>query len=181
MISKQLLNIVNKYFYRPKWKNIEYFDECWKSRISAMAGLIEDEHIVLDIGCGKMWLKEYIDQSRIYFGCDYVQRDENTIVCDLNNHQFPELRADLCFVSGCFEYVEDFEWFIDKIMLCAPALIISYCTRELQPDLGVRKSMGWVNHLFLAEFITLIETRGFLLTKQPELITGDAIFKFIRQ
>jgi len=173
--------MLKKYFYRPEWKNIEYFDENWKSRIKAMAELIENERIILDIGCGRMWLKDFLDSSKVYLGCDFVKRNDDTIVCNLNDNQFPEIKADLCFVSGCFEYVENIEWFLDKLEACAPALIISYCTRDLNPDLKLRKSMGWVNHLSFQEIVRMIASRGFSLVKRVDVIDGNEILKFVRQ
>jgi hypothetical protein len=145
MLNKTL-SVLKKYFYRPKWQNIEYFDADWKKRICKMAELIGDEKVILDLGCGKMWLRQFLGPEKVYLGCDYVKRDADTIVCDFNKYQFPDCQADLCFVSGCLEYVEDLNWFFDEIARHALVLVVSYCTYELSPDIRLRKSLGWVNH-----------------------------------
>lgn len=178
MTLRMILGMVRKCFRQPTWKKIEYFDDAWKSRIRLMAGLIEEEKIVLDIGCGKMWLREYLSPSSTYLGCDYVARDKDTIVCDLNAREFPGVSADVCFVSGCFEYVEDPGWFVERLAACAPSLIVSYCTRELSPNLRTRKSLGWVNHLRKSELIALVESKGFAVAREGGEVDGNVILKF---
>ena len=60
---------------RKKRQDIEYFDEVWKERIKIMCLLIaNDEKIVIDIGCGKMRLKEFLLKDVKYIGVDYKDR-----------------------------------------------------------------------------------------------------------
>src|SRR5262245_2359238 len=55
------------------WQDIEHFDDEWKTRVQRMAGHIPAASRVLDLGCGKEWLKEIIGASR-YIGVDYLAR-----------------------------------------------------------------------------------------------------------
>lgn len=169
--SKKLFNVI-------EWRDIEYFDESWRTRIKAMADLIEDESSVLDLGCGKMWLKEYLPPGAEYLGCDYVPRGPGTIVCDFNKRQFPQVTTDLCFVSGCLEYVEDPDWFIAQLSRACDSLILSYCTTDLIPDIASRKSLAWKNHLSRECLVGKIESAGFTLYKKGPDIDGNELMKF---
>jgi len=162
------------------WKNLEYFDENWKIRIHEMASLIEDERVILDLGCGKMWLRDELPKDKIYIGCDYKKRSEDTIVCDFNKGQFPQLSVDLCFASGVLEYIEDINWFIKNVKLSSQSMIISYCTTDLNPNLKTRKLNGWVNHLSSEELLEIISSEGYILYKKLDPVLGNEMMKFVR-
>lgn len=168
---------IKRLFYRPDWKEIEYFDESWKRRIEAMASLIEDEKSVIDLGCGRMWLREFLPKGVTYTGCDYVQRDTDTIVCDFNNKEFPDLSADLVFASGVLEYIEDVDWFLSKIQTISDSLIISYCVMELNADIKSRKTLGWKNHLSLSDLLEKALSKGFVLCRIIKNVDGNVIMK----
>ena len=119
------------WFYKTnEWKKIEYFDESWKKRIFQMSKYITPSDSIVDYGCGKMWLKEYLQTSNIYSGVDYQKRDEETIVCDFNKKEFPNKNSTVAFVSGCLEYVEDPKWFLNNIASYHNKCIISYCCMD---------------------------------------------------
>lgn len=162
------------------WKNFEYFDESWKIRIHEMASLIEDERVILDLGCGKMWLRGELSKDKTYVGCDYKKRSEDTIICDFNKGQFPQLSADLCFVSGVLEYIEDTNWFIKNVKRSSRSVIMSYCTTDLNPNLKIRKLNGWVNHFSLEELLNIMSSEGYILYKNLDPVLGNEMMKFVR-
>jgi len=165
-------------FVRTEWKEIEYFDAEWKDRIRLMANLIEDEQTVLDLGCGQMWLKDYLPPAvTSYHGCDYASRGADTILCDFNQREFPDLTVDLCFVSGCLEYIEDVDWFLNKISQNCNSLILSYCTSNLVPDIASRRSLAWKNHLSHVSLLAKLKSAGFSLYRQGPEIDGNEILK----
>lgn len=159
------------------WKDSEYFDEAWKRRISALATFLEDEKRVLDLGCGKMWLKEMLPKEVQYIGCDYVERGQDTLVCDFNKKEFPAVRVDVCFVSGVLEYIQDTDWFLKNIKNCCNALIISYCTTDLHPSVKVRRLHNWVNDFSFEQLKEKIESKGFVLQKKG-VIDNNTLMKF---
>lgn len=176
-VIDKIIHTIKKYLYRPQWKDIEYFDESWKIRIRSMSELIENEKKIMDLGCGKMWLKDYLSDDATYYGCDYVERDDTTIVCDFNKLQFPVNCVDLIFVSGCLEYIENVEWFIGMVSKHCSSLIISYCTVELNPDIKSRKALGWKNHLALHELLGILLANGFALFRIISNIDGNVVLK----
>jgi hypothetical protein len=135
-----------KAWIQTRWKDIEYFDDSWKQRINEMARYIPANATVMDLGCGTEWLRQIVGPGN-YTGVDYRRRGENTVVCDFNKGQFPGLRRDVAFVSGCLEYVTDYRWFIAQICENANVCILSYCSLEMHPDPVARRRAGWVNDL----------------------------------
>lgn len=176
---------IKKYFAKSKkdfsWKEIEYFNEEWKNRIQVMAGLItKDEKSILDLGCGKMWLKEYLSPNITYFGCDYKDRGNETLICDFNKKQFPNQNVDVCFISGCLEYIDDVDWFLEQVSKASNSIIVSYCPTDYFPDISDRKTRAWVNHMNISQLVNKITKLGFYLEVQKNEISNNSIFRFIR-
>ena len=81
-----LRKFINK---KINWKDIEYFDDKWKLRIDKMSKYIERNDSVMDLGCGKMWLKKHLHETNLYIPVDYKNRGEGTIICEFNKNEFP--------------------------------------------------------------------------------------------
>ncbi|MBJ6799249.1 class I SAM-dependent methyltransferase [Geomonas propionica] len=175
---RSLLSRLRRAWRPPQWREIEHFDEQWKRRIKGLAYLLDQEKSVLDLGCGRMWLREFLPDGTRYFCCDYVARSPETIVCDFNRNEFPDLRVDVCFVSGCLEYVEDVDWFLGRIAQASDRLILSYCSTELVPGLPGRKSLAWKSHLSHDALLAKAEAAGFQLCARGEDIDGNEMLKF---
>ena len=162
-----------------KWKDIEYFDPVWKDRIQMMAKLIPSNKKVLDLGCGEMWTKQFLQDGCTYYPVDYTNRgNQSIIICNFNKYEFPEIEVDFCFVSGCLEYVSDFEWFIKQISNVSQSCVISYCTLEKFPDLQKRKNRTWSNHLTKDALIKQFLNVGFKLIHEDITNSNNTIFLF---
>jgi hypothetical protein len=160
------------------WLKSEYFDDVWKERIQKMAFYISPNSTVMDLGCGLEWLKDFLPDNCVYYGCDYKKRNENTILCNFNKKQFPDLDVDVCFVSGCLEYIFDYKWFISRISAISNTCIISYCTTDFFPSPRERGKHHWVNSLKKADIIEIFERSGFNLVAQDITKTRNTIFLF---
>jgi hypothetical protein len=161
-----------------EWKNIEHFDESWKGRIRDMARHVPPHSVVLDLGCGKEWLREFLIDCK-YIPVDYQPRSAETVVCDFNRDEFPDAQADVCFVSGCLEYIERPDWFVGEIAAHAPRCVISYCTVESFPDRKDRDALGWKNAMNRLEVVTLFENKGMRLERE-ETSMRNTVFCFAR-
>lgn len=166
------------YCGQQNWKDIEYFDEAWKKRIALMAGLIEDEKSVLDLGCGRQWLREFLPARCRYYPVDYKPRSEDTIVCDFNHRCFPAFKADLAFISGSLEYIEDPAWFISQVAAQCSSAIVSYCSLEKFPVISERRNLTWVNDLAKGELIALFAKYGMGLSVDLQNVEYE-ILKFM--
>ena len=159
------------------WKDIEHFDPQWEERIKLMARYIKTGESVLDLGCGTMTLAQ-IRTDIDYFPVDYAKRSPDTIVCDFNKKEFPSRFTDVGFVSGCLEYVEDYEWFIGKICAGCQRAIISYCTTDQFPDKSERIKNNWVNNLSEKNIVDLFRGNRFALRSKTKTVTRNSIFVF---
>lgn len=167
---------------QPTWVSIERFHESWKQRIRVMSSHIHDEDMtVVDLGCGPCWLREYLKPCQKYIGVDYMKRNENQIVADFNKYQFPEVQANVHFVSGCLEYVRDWKWFIEQICLNGNKCILSYCTSENQPLQKVRNKNAWVNSLSAFQIIEEFDKNNFVCSKNFKFDKNNDIFIFNRK
>jgi len=160
------------------WSEIEYFNPEWKNRIKKMAQYIGDTESVVDLGCGEMWLREFLTPQNTYTGVDYAQRNGDMLVCDFNAGQYPGVKADVYFVSGCLEYVDDYAALIDQIVAHCRTCIISYCCIEDFSDLALRRQRAWVNDLNRQQLIDVFADRGMQLDTENKTLTNNSIFVF---
>ncbi len=161
-----------------QWEKNEYFDPNWKLRIRQMAQWITPGESVVDLGCGQSWLKEFLPEDSNYTGVDYMKRDEDTIVCNFNSDPFPVLKGDCAFISGCLEYIEKPEHFINEVSKQYRKCIISYCTLEEFPDLKQRENLFWKNNLSKKQLIDLFIENGYTLKAESKTSTQNSIFQF---
>ena len=178
-LIKKILNTIRKRISGPKWQDIEYFDVLWRARIELMSGYIPNGASVLDLGCGKMWLKDFIHESD-YYPVDYTSRGIGTIICDFNKDPFPDIYCDVSFVSGCLEYVLDYKAFIRNIAKYSKTCIISYCTTEDYSDTKERNALAWVNHLSYNELIGIFKDNGMKLIEEAKFQEKSSVFVFSR-
>jgi hypothetical protein len=161
------------------WQELEYFDESWKKRIEVMASFIAPGESVIDLGCGKMWLKPLL-KNNTYWPVDYCRRDESTVLANFNRHQYPDIRADVAFLSGTLEYIEDYEWFVRQVSSRASRCIVSYCTTESYPDLKLRIRKAWKSHLSRSTLIRLFAKNGMHIDAECTAVAENPIFVFSR-
>ncbi|MDX1700918.1 MAG: hypothetical protein R3250_09890, partial [Melioribacteraceae bacterium] len=80
---------------KPDWRDIEYFDKTWKDRIKKMTAYLPgDVKSVVDLGAGKEWLREFLPKDVMYYPVDLKKISNQTIECDFNKKQFPDISCD---------------------------------------------------------------------------------------
>ena len=161
------------------WRDIQRFDHAWTIRIREMSKYITPGASILDLGCGKMWLKQYM-KGGSYYGVDYTDRGEGTLICDFNKKEFPKVKSDVAFVSGVFEYVRNPPWFVSSISKNCNECILSYCLIEDYPDITWRRKQAWVNDYSKNEIIELFSNAGFRLEAENDNIPKNRIFYFTK-
>lgn len=184
------MSFVKKIFYKTPaekepgedklWSSSSEFSETWKMRIGGMAAYIKKPCAVADFGCGMMWLESLLPQGSTYVPIDFIRRDERTIVLDLNRDPFPDVQADVAFMSGVLEYVEDVPAVAKALATSRfQRLIISYCTTEKFGDLTNRKGLNWVSHHSVFEFLSFF-LPAFDLTALGD-VNNNTLFVFDRK
>jgi|GEM_PF-4927130 len=118
----------------PRWVwrgNLEdkwgYEHRGWHMRLVEMADYLSaEDKIVMDLGAGNMHLRKILPEGTKYIPVDYRATSSETIVCDLNQYQFPDVKVDAIVAAGIFDYIVDKHWFLDSVTNCADKVIISY-------------------------------------------------------
>ena len=177
-----------EYLYN-QWENNEYFDDFFTVRIKHMTNYISEEsRSVLDLGCGTRELEKFLtgtgnDKEPIeYWGADYADRGDGTIICDFNKGEFPDKEADTVFCSGCLEYMEDVDGFLRKMCRSGrKEIVLSYCPLEYKNDILQRRQLGWKNHLTISSLVRKMKIFGYSLCKAEKSIGCNVIFKFINE
>jgi len=124
-----------------------------------MANHVAPSESVIDLGCGMGWLREMLPPDAVYYGCDMFARDKQTIVCNFNKYEFPNVSADTALISGALEYVRDWQWFLKETSNHCEKIVLSYCTRDQFPSPSVRRF--WVNAISLSELLDFLSALGY--------------------
>lgn len=142
-----------------------------------MADMVNWDEVssVVDLGCGQMWLREYLPAGVSYTCCDYVDRGGD-LIADFNKGQFLEVSTDVAFVSGCLEYVDDQRWFLGRVAAHSPRLVISYCSTDRVANLDVRRNHGWRNHLSSDQLRLAFLECGFDVWKAGAVVGDNEIY-----
>ena len=168
-------------YIQRKWEEAGELLPSFEFRVKRMSEMIsKDVESVLDLGCGNMHLKSYLNKDITYIPCDYIRHDDTTIVCDLNKDGFPDMETDVVFMSGILEYILEYEKFIKKACNCVQKEIVcSYVTLECYRDILLRKRMGFVNNLTMKEIVELFRKNGMKLVYTERMRTiNQMLFKF---
>ncbi len=142
-----------------------------------------DENIksIVDYGAGQMYLKTFLSKDVKYYPVDYMKRFDDTIVCDLNNGNFPDLKADVAVLNGVLEFLITAEDLIKHVCeKTANMIIISYMTVDKFPNITGRRTSGYLSDLSELKIIQLLDDGGFRLDKKESdpLDSTDTIYLF---
>lgn len=155
----------------------DYFDRTWYKRIKIMAKHIPENKSIMDLGCGNLELKKYIHKNNSYYPVDFIKRTKEVLQYNFNRREFPDLKVDICFVSGVLEYLHYPTWFINKITRCCNECIISYSTKEKFPDENFRVKNLWINNLSEDDLIKIFASCNWVMKYKNDLSYTYFIFK----
>lgn len=156
------------------WKYIEYFGD-WEERSEVMSHYIKPEcKSLLDLGCGEMHIRKFLNSGIKYYGCDYKKRDEETIICDLSKGEFPVVCVDVIFIAGVLEYLTNWHDVLKKCSTHCTQLIMSYCTVEAVAC----RDTYWVNSISYYEIVEEMQKNGFQLINKQDPVKTCVIFNF---
>lgn len=144
----------------PAWENdledkLGYERPEWRKRIVALSAFLSNEDkSVMDLGAGHMHLRRLLPDDVLYYPVDYKKNEENTIVCDFNKGEFPEIKVDVICAAGILGYIEDPAWFLRQITNSCKKLLITYKGREKYA----------YSMLYTQEVIDFLNAEGFAIT-----------------
>ena len=121
---------------------------------------IQNLESMLDVGCGNQQARcvaESINPYIIYYGVDYYRHNPDTILCDFNKGEFPNIKVDVCLISGVMEFLERAAIPVLVKNVCASCSLVAvschfsdwqYLSRKIRPHLPPIKTqtyeMSWV-------------------------------------
>jgi len=148
-----------------RWSDKRNLDPRWAERARRAAGWIQPAWRVLDLGAGAQLLRHFLHDGCEYIPSDVIARTNDTLVADLNQHQFPSGNFDAVVALGVLEYIHDLEWLLARMREASPVAIVSYSASRdglLAPRLG----LGWMNHLALPDVYRLIGSVGWTVVSR---------------
>lgn len=128
-----------------RWLDDKSLDRSWDERSALMARSIQAGSRVADVGAGAQSLRSALPPNCTYIPVDIVQRSLDTVVCDFNREEPPELFADYVIASGLLEYINNVSQIIKWMASTAPNVVLSYESADGQTS-DYRRKSGWVNH-----------------------------------
>ena len=141
----------------------------------------EDIKSVVDYGAGQMYLKTFLRPDVKYYPIDYIKRFDETIVCDLNKGEFPDLYTDAAVCNGVLEFLATSGGLLKHICeKTSKMIILSYLTVDKFPSITARRASGYISDLSEAQIVHLLIEGGFRLTKKESdpLYDIDTIYLF---
>ncbi|MDR2547750.1 MAG: hypothetical protein LBC96_09665 [Lachnospiraceae bacterium] len=139
--------------------NIYNFDTN-KVLIEELAAYITtgDESVV-DLGAGNMNLKMFIHPDISYYPVDFKSRSDETIVCDLNKGEFPDIYADVYVLCAMLYYMEDPVALLKQCILFTEKKIIIALNSKNMADspLAFTGGGGIKNHIYFDEIDDLLK------------------------
>lgn len=174
--------ITSTYGYK-KWEDydstINFLYGNWDYRVKKVSECIDESiNSVLDLGAGAMSLKNFLNSKVIYYPVDYCKRAEETIVCNFEKYEFPDINVDCIAASGILEYISDMEWFIGEICKRCETAVISYIPIEKHQNFAIRQHEGWKNNYSIIELCILFQKNGFIPIQEKICIGNDLIIQF---
>lgn len=163
--------------------NIDW--DLMKPSVELFSTWINDEvKSLVDYGAGQMYLKKFLSEDVKYYPIDYMKRFEETIVCDLNTGNFPNIKADASICNGVLEFLITAEDLLKHICKnTEQMIIISYMTVDRFPSVDARRASAYVSDLTEQDIINILKIGGFELIKKTHdpLDSTDTIYIFRRQ
>lgn len=130
--------------------------------ISEWNWIPKDLKTVADYGAGQKFIKKYLPSSTKYSPIDYIDRGDNTIICDFNEGGFPNIFTELSVCTGTLMYVKPAKELISHI--CEHTLdtvIFSYVILETFPDINARRHLSMCNDFTAQEIIDMFSLNQF--------------------
>jgi Methyltransferase domain len=134
---------------------------------------------VLDLGCGRMALRQFLPNGCGYQGCDLVAREADTVVCDFNAGEFPSeaaAQADIIVMLGLLETIVDVESFFTHLRFCKRDVVLSYCATNLTGKCD-RAALGWVNSFSFFDLARLFDRYGFRIECTAPIDSAQALMR----
>ena len=160
--------------YQVVGKNDQWTHPVWNKRAKMIAGRIPEDAAVLDLGCGNMLIEEHLHQSVRYIPCDVGERDERTIVCDFDKHEYPADQGETHVVClGVLPYLRNQADLLRHICARNKPFFVTFKPHELTK--AKIESGVFPPPIGMGEANTIIRECGFMVGFRHVLGQGDEV------
>ena len=129
------------------WAKASSYPETWGERAGLAGRHIAPGSRVLDIGCGRMQLRDKLPAGCTYTPADMTRWSEEVHQVDLDRHEFPPGTYDVITLLGVLEYLQDPAWAVQRAAQSSTHLVTTYCHPLPDTDMERRRNNGWINAL----------------------------------
>lgn len=136
-----------------------------KIRVKEISTWIDEhDNSVIDYGAGEMFLKTLLANNVKYTPIDYIKRNEETMLVDLNDGLFPDIQSDVTVLSGILEFLTSTNKLLEHVCKRTKRkLILSYMTLDKFSNINDRRASAYINDYTEKDLIEKIEKHGFTL------------------
>lgn len=134
---------------------------------------------VADYGCGHRFMEKLIPNGAVYYPIDYMDRGSDTIICDFNKQEYPNVETDLSVCLGVLLYIEPARNLIEHI--CSHTkerIVFSFVAWEDFPRIDARRKSGVIQDYSRKDIIDMFGEYGFKMKDKRELLDGSAGITF---
>ena len=129
---------------------------------------------VLDLGCGLMFLRDYLAPGTAYIPMDLMARGPRCLVGDLNQGHFPKGRVDAVTMLHLLEYIHDPGALLSWARTVTGRLVLTYVPVERVGGKDRRVS-GFFNDLTVSGLSSLLSGCGWSEVR-VEAVAGEVFF-----
>ena len=161
-----------------KWETITDRDLMHEKRISFFVDCIDkNDRSVIDLGCGKRLIEKKLPDGCTYIPVDYCSRGAETIICDFNKLQYPEIISDVVLMISVLQWIENPIWLIKEACLhCKKKVLCHYITPSDENNISImikREGEGIKNHLSPIDIIAAFNSNGFILSNESKILYAN--------
>lgn len=146
-----------------RWSKDNVFHENWNERTQLLSDFILPNASIIEFGAGSQVLKHMVANHKKYVPSDIVKRNEETLVCDLNQPLMLDLSSfDTVVFSGVLEYVFDINSVFQYLQQNQISqVVLSYCTTDL--NASNRKLHGWLSDYSETDLLEIFKANQYTI------------------
>jgi hypothetical protein len=161
-----------------RWGDKANFEAHWSLRASYAADLCGVSKWVCDIGCGMQSLRNLIPKGSVYLPVDLNKWTADTLVCNLNQGEFPKKYSevsDVVCLLGVIEYIYELDDLFESAAVYSDRVIVSYNPTDMVKS--DRRGYGWVNDLTVGELEQLVGRHDFVVEDLKKIDGSQVILR----
>lgn len=165
--------------------NLHFIEEGEEAqqRLRAVSRLIDftRSHTIVDICAANGRIKRFLPENVQYIPVDYQRYSDETVLCDLNRYEFPEvnLPSETCILLiASLQYAMDWKWLLKQIAASCSVFICAHhdfvrMNREYR-----RTQFNNNNAVFNHQIILEMQKLGFMMVEAYDYHLRTVIMKF---